>query len=323
MRCPRLDHFVRFNPNGTVSRCGHMVAPAQFDSLEAMDNSVWLRKVKEQFTQDSWPTECRRCEQTENISGTSIRTHAIKFEKTQLLDDYLVVGGVLDNICNSACQFCNEDLSTKIGSLKSKTYPIIDNTNRFWELPVDRVTHLDLNGGEPAHSKNYKNILANLPNSVQSIRLNTNGSTVLTELEDIANRGIDVTVTVSFDGAESVHDYVRWPVTWDKYIRNVLAYKEMPVKLNLWTTVCALNVGELPRLISLANRFDIDHSWALLDSPDPLNIKYKNRFTLSAREHVEHLVDYIAIDRDNTNDLDKFIQAQDQLRGISIQDYIQ
>ena len=133
MLCPRLDHFVRFNPNGTVSRCGHMVAPAQFDTLEQMDSSVWLRKIKEKFDQDMWPTECRRCEQTENISGTSIRTHAIEFEKTQLLEDYLVVGGVLDNICNSACQFCNEDLSTKIGSLKSKTYPIVDNTNRFWD----------------------------------------------------------------------------------------------------------------------------------------------------------------------------------------------
>ena len=57
MYCPRLDHFVRFNPNGTVSRCGHMVAAAQFDSLTSMDSSVWLRKVKEQFGQNEWPSE--------------------------------------------------------------------------------------------------------------------------------------------------------------------------------------------------------------------------------------------------------------------------
>jgi len=323
MRCPRLDHFVRFNPNGTVSRCGHMVNAPQFDTLDQMDSSKWLRTVRDQLNQNQWPTECGRCEQTENISGSSIRTNSIEFEKTQLLDDYLVVGGVLDNICNSACQFCNEDLSTKIGSLKSKTYPIVDNTNRFWELPVDRVTHLDLNGGEPAHSKNYKNILANLPNSVQSIRLNTNGSTVLTELEDLVARGIDVTVTVSFDGAGPVHDYVRWPIKWEKVIYNISVYRDMDVNLNLWTTVNALNVAQLPYLVQLADRYDIDHSWALLDSPDPLNIKYKNRFTLAAKESVEHLVDYIAVDRDNTAELDQFIQAQDQLRGISIQDYIQ
>ena len=65
MHCPRLDHFVRFNPNGTVSRCGHMVMAPQFDSLEQMDASKWLRVVRDQFKQHLWPAECVRCEEVE------------------------------------------------------------------------------------------------------------------------------------------------------------------------------------------------------------------------------------------------------------------
>ena len=52
MYCPRLDHFMRFNPNGTISRCGHMVTPAQFESLDAMESSEWLANIKKQFVQE-------------------------------------------------------------------------------------------------------------------------------------------------------------------------------------------------------------------------------------------------------------------------------
>ena len=127
MRCPRLDHFVRFNPNGTVSRCGHMNYAPQFSSLEEMEASQWLVNIKKSFNNDQWPEECHRCQQTEQINGTSIRLNAIAFDTKQTKPDYLTIGGVLDNVCNSACQTCNENLSTKIGSLIDRQYIKINN----------------------------------------------------------------------------------------------------------------------------------------------------------------------------------------------------
>lgn len=276
MHCPRLDHFVRFNPNGTVSRCGHMVSPPQFDTLELMENSTWLSQIKETFEQDSWPVECQRCQQTESLNNTSIRLNSIDFDKKQTQADYLIVGGVLDNICNSACMTCNEDLSTKIGSLISKQYKIIDNTNKFWSLPMERIVQLDLNGGEPSHSKNYKKILANLPKNIKSVRMNTNCSTVLEELIPLIEQGIDVTVTVSLDGIGPVHDLVRWPIKWDKFYTNLMTYKNMPVDLNLWTTVSILNVDDLPNIIKFAQEHKIDHSYAYLKHPYELSVDNKD-----------------------------------------------
>ena len=277
MHCPRLDHFVRFNPNGTVSRCGHMIAISpEFNSLAEMESSQWLATIKKEFANNQWPRECIRCQRTEQENGSSIRLNAIKFDQLQKQEDYLSVGGVLDNVCNSACLTCNENLSTLIGGLKSKTYPIVDNSNKFWNLPLDRIVHLDINGGEPSHSKNYKHILANLPKNIKSVRLNTNCSTVLEELIPLADRGVQITVTVSLDGIGEVHDFVRWPIKWNKFYKNLQRYMEMPIKLNTWTTVSALNVDDLPNILAFVKEHNIDHSYAYLTIPDELAVENKD-----------------------------------------------
>ena len=314
MHCPRLDHFVRFNPNGTVSRCGHMVDAPQFNSLSTMDSSQWLTNIKELFNFDHWPNECHRCQQTEEINQTSIRLNAIEFDKRQTQTDYLTVGGVLDNICNSACLTCNENLSTKIGSLRSTDYPTINNNDRFWLLPLDRVVHLDINGGEPSASKHYKNILANLPKNVKSVRVNTNGSIIIPELEEVVARGIEVVVTVSLDGVEEAHDYVRWPIKWDKFYKNLMIYKSMPLaELNTWTTVSALNIGDLNNIFAFVKKHNLLHSYALLNTPDELNVKYTNKLTLP---HTDVIPGQIAVDRNNQQDLDTFLHQQHTLRNM-------
>ena len=321
MHCPRLNHFVRFNPNGSVSRCGHMTNAPQFDSVEQMDSSEWLAKIKN--APDTWPKECIRCQQTEQINQTSIRLNAIEFDQKQTHPDYLCIGGVLDNICNSACQSCNQNLSTKLGSLISRDYPVIDNSTAFWQLPLDRVVHLDINGGEPSASKNYRNILKNIPTSVTSVRINTNCSSVIPEIKDLLDRGINVTVTVSLDGIGSIHDYLRWPIKWKNFERNLMAYKSMDItELNTWTTVSALNIGDLKNIFAYTKDRGINHSWALLEQPDVLNVKYSNHFTRTA-DVPDQLKSLVGQDRDNTVELQLWTYQQDQLRGIKLWDYYQ
>ena len=319
MYCPRLDHFVRFNSNGTLSRCGHMVNAPEFDTPEQMESSEWLADIKNK--QDIWPKECVRCQQTEQINNTSIRLNAIEFDKTQTRPDYLTVGGVLDNICNSACQSCNQNLSTKIGSLTSNDYPMIDNSIAFWQLPLERMVHLDINGGEPSASKNYRNILKNIPPAVTSVRINTNCSMVIPEIQQLVKRGVHVTVTVSLDGIGRVHDYVRWPIKWENFERNLDIYKNMGIQeLNTWTTVSSLNIGNLKNIFEYTKEQGINHSWALLEYPDVLNVKYNNHFTRTA-DVPDELKSIVGQDRDNTVELQLWTYAQDQLRSIKLWDY--
>ena len=229
MYCPRLKHFVRLNQDGSIGKCGHMINAMGFKTFDKLDKSKWLKDIKDTMAKDEWPNECKRCQQTEELNGESIRTKSI--ERHKILhprkDDYLVVGGVLDNVCNSACQTCNAGLSTKIGSLKSKNYPKVNNYETFWKLPQNRILEVDVNGGEPTASKNYKKILANLPPNTKIVRMNTNGSRMIRELETILRNRTMVIVTLSFDGTGDVHDYVRWPIKWRNYIKTVQAYKDL------------------------------------------------------------------------------------------------
>lgn len=273
MLCPRLDHFVRFNANGSVSRCGHMVDAPEFDSLTDMETSDWLTMTQQKMQNDVWPDECVRCKETE---PNSIRVYAQKQHEHTTVPNYLQVGGVLDNVCNSACMSCNATLSTRIGALDGKKIIRIDNFERFRSLPQDRIVHLDINGGEPSYSKNYKHILANLPPNLKTLRVNTNCSTVLKELTHICNTGIEVTVTVSCDGIGAVHELTRWPIAWQTFYDNLMTYKTMPVRLNLWTTVSVLNVDDLPNIQTFAQEHGIEHSWAYLKQPEELSVDNTN-----------------------------------------------
>lgn len=326
MYCPRLEHFVRLNQDGTIGRCGHMVNGRGFKSYEQLDQSKWLKDIKDNMEKNQWPEECVRCQQSERVTGESIRTNSITRHKMlhPIRKNYLIVGGVLDNICNSACQSCNANLSTKIGSLESKNYPRVDNTEVFKKLPLDRVIELDVNGGEPTASKNYKEMLRNLPVSVKIVRMNTNGSRTIAELEDVLKRNIMVIVTMSLDGVGDVHDYTRWPIKWNDYKKTVDAYQKLQktyklLQLDMWTTVSCLNVKTLPDIINFAKNKGIPHDWAFLHQPSVLNVRYTNQFTLKAKQISPN---EIAIDDDNTQQLNEFINRQDTLRGIDIKDYL-
>lgn len=332
MLCPRLDHFVRFNFNGSVSRCGHMVSPPQFESLDAMNASGWLKEIKNTFANDQWPAECIRCQETENLNNTSIRLNSFKEYESRSINDYLQVGGALDNICNSACQFCNEHLSTKIGSLISvANYPKINNLERFYNLPQERIEHLDINGGEPSASKNYKHLLENLPPNLKTLRVNTNCSIMIPQLKTIQDRGVKVTLTVSFDGIGPVHDYVRWPIRWDKFVKNLFAYKNFGLSfVNLWTTVNSLNVNDLDNIFKFVDDHKFDHSFAFLKGPPALNAAYRNKFTEHAKKkfinstdpRLQQISTIIAIDSNNQLELDNFTQKQDHLRNINVLNFI-
>jgi len=336
MYCPRLKHFVRLNQDGSIGKCGHMINAMGFKTFDKLDNSKWLKDIKDTMAKDEWPNECKRCQQTEELNGESIRTKSI--ERHKILhprkDDYLVVGGVLDNVCNSACQTCNAGLSTKIGSLKSKNYPKVNNYETFWKLPLNRILEVDVNGGEPTASKNYKKILANLPPNTKIVRMNTNGSRMIQELETILRNRTMVIVTLSFDGTGDVHDYVRWPIKWRNYIKTVQAYKDLQkqyplLKLNCWTTVSSLNVENLPSILDFAAEQGLDHDWAFLNTPDPLNVKYKNKFTIRAKQKLSKssyaicrdISKKIAVAQDNNKLIELFIKKQDKLRNIDIKDY--
>jgi len=315
-----------------------MTQAPEFDSFEDMQNSIWLKKIKKQMEENVWPKECVRCAMTEETSNTSIRLDMIERDRilNSIQKDYLIVGGVLDNICNSACQSCNADLSTKIGSLTGKDYKKINNYDKFFSLPQNRMVEIDVNGGEPTASPNYKRLLKNLPTSTKIIRINTNGSRVIPEIEELLKKEMRVIITLSFDGTGDVHEYTRWPVLWGDYKKSVAKYVELrkkytTLRLNFWTTVSCLNVGDLGNIIEYAETVSIDYAYGFCIHPSPLDIRYVNKLTIEAKQQLlstgNKLLFAIAskcgsFNIDNSEALKNFINVQDNLRNIDFKNYL-
>ena len=136
---------------------------------------------------------------------------------------------------------------------------------------------------EQEASKNYKKILANLPENTIIVRMNTNGSRMIKELESILYKRVMVIVTLSFDGVGDTHDYVRWPIKWKNYAKNVKAYQDLQkqfpsLRLNSWTTVSCLNVANLPNILDFTTEHNIDHDWAFLNTPNVFHVKIMETF---------------------------------------------
>jgi len=338
MHCPRLDHFVRLNHTGKIGKCGHMTKAPEFDSHADMQQSEWLEQIKTQMGQDIWPKECVRCRLTEETSNRSIRLDMIERDRMlkAMQKDYLIVGGVLDNVCNSACQSCHAGLSTKIGSLSGRRYEKINNYHKFFSLPQHRIVEVDVNGGEPTASPNYKKLLMNLPGATKIVRINTNGSRIIPEIEQLLEKEMRVIITLSLDGTGDVHDYARWPILWRDYTRSVAAYVELrkrytTLRLNFWTTISCLNVGDLENIINYAREVEIDHAHGFCIEPRQLDIRYVNELTTKAREQLastsnEHVRTILnkcgSLGINNDAELESFINSQDVLRKISFRDYL-
>lgn len=82
-------------------------------------------------------------------------------------------------------------------------------------------------------------------------------------------------------------------------------------ELNTWTTVSALNIGDFENILKFVKDHNLLHSYALLNAPDVLNVKYANSLTLPYRDVMP---EFVAVDRNNQRELDEYITQQDKIR---------
>lgn len=344
MDCARLEHFAKFSPpwrgfasTAVISGCCVMVSAPFFSSYSEMISSQWLKNIKDSFKENKFPSECIRCQQKEEINICSDRMFYNEDMKMQSNTDYLTVDLMLDNICNTACQFCSPAVSTKIGSLVSSNYEIKNVSTYFNDkvLPIDRITQLDLTGGEPSNSKNIKEVLKSLPPNIKSIRVNTNCTSFMDELIPIAEMGISIQITISLDGVGKVQEYMRWPTKWNIFCDVLEKYKKFAsnyssVNINLYTTLTALNIYDFDNIINFAKEHSIGHSFNNIAKPKALSITTVNSFTLAAKEKfakeenpiLNSFYKLIASGNNNQIEFDMFVKDQDCLRKINIRDYI-
>lgn len=327
--CARIQHCIRIN-NTNDEQVGFCCALKgkipNFFSVDEMYASNWYAGFVQKQEQGIWPDECEQCSDQEKYNQLSFRQTSNKKHQVykKLNPNYKVFDISTDNICNAACQTCGPGSSSLYAKIMNYS-PMLQNKGiQYIERYLDdNVIQVDLAGGEPFYSKSYRKILANLPDSVKWLRINTNGSMPY-DLSDLLNRGIVIELTVSIDAIGNLFEYIRWPLKWDVVEENLLFWikqrdENSKLKLALNPTISALNIEHIEKIRDYAKKLNLAISYNHLNRVDVLDIRYRNKLTERA---INVQYDFpIAVDRDNSIELEEWLKHNDQARGIDHRTY--
>jgi len=152
--------------------------------------------------------------------------------------------------CNAHCHWCyvkdNFDVTSAEPSLETllKRLDILDK----WG-----IQYLEIGGKEMLLREDARNILKAISDKKMKVCVLTNGSTVKDYLKDLKGKE----VCISLDGRKGVHDSIRkFPGLHDLVIEALGLFKQEGITAYISSTIDRMNIGEIPYLIDIANRFD-------------------------------------------------------------------
>ena len=157
----------------------------------------------------------------------------------------------LDNKCNLACISCNPNHSTfwqKELSIPIKQYSALPNFDE-----IKKAKKIYLAGGEPFIIDSYLDIIDFIAeyNSDIELVINTNLTTLPESTVKSLQKIKKVSITVSLDGYGKVNEYHRYPLKWDKFIRNLDRLRETGLRTEFNTVIDAVSIFGLKRLLEL------------------------------------------------------------------------
>tara|TARA_R110000822_G_scaffold164081_3_gene304396 strand:- start:20 stop:1060 length:1041 start_codon:yes stop_codon:yes gene_type:complete len=230
------------------------------------------------------------------------------------------------NLCNSTCVTCNSGASSAWATLrKEKTFYIVPS-DTFDEINYKDLVMLSFVGGEPLiEKKNFwalEQLIAN-NNTNCFISLVTNGSIELSDKQkDILAKFKNVNICLSIDGIEKRFEYMRYPLKWDTLLDNITFFR----KLNFIVTVsyCVSNINAMyyQETVDWFARQNLPYNHNMVFdpsyfSPYALPIDIKNKINVSHIPKVTKEDDLVLF-----NQAIKELRVQDQLKRISIKDYM-
>jgi len=239
------------------SHCCHM----QSRPSDKFDAS-WSQSVKQSMLQGKRVDECSHCWQKEDLGMTSQRqnftqTWSSKFNiKTQqdvtTVPSPLYVYAVLDNRCNAMCRMCvpgnSHLIAREYRAIGLSNYTNHKKQGIFDHVDIDHVRCLQIAGGEPTINKEFFQFLDQCIEKQRNdiaFEVSTNASVLSTQMLDYCNKFPNLEFSVSVDGFDQLNRYIRWPIKWDNWCRNVATLYDMGRVANFNTVISIYNIAHL------------------------------------------------------------------------------
>jgi MoaA/NifB/PqqE/SkfB family radical SAM enzyme len=243
--------------------------------------------------------------------------------------------------CNLACISCGPHDST----LWQKELGIEIKQRQLDQEDVNQAIDskkIYMAGGEPFIIDDLVGILETVSQREKQpeIVINTNLTKIDDNLLKCLSKIKKLTLTISVDSYGPVNDYHRWPVRWDKFIRNLEFIESLNCYKMFNTVVDAisiLNIGslvEIEHYVQYWNLTIINRPQALSIANLPEHLKTKAKESVvklttskfySTRIEFKSKVNYILAlidEKGNSEDLSAFISTLDRRRKINHVDYL-
>ena len=218
---------------------------AQFSTVQ---NSHYMRKLRQHFIDGDQPETCRKCWNEEHAGRTSKRMHTLDRLKHMIpIQDWTIdakplmfLDLKLGNICNLKCRICgswssstfateelkfigNKKESFHYNMLKQGAWP--RNNEIFWsqiEKISSQLQYIEFTGGEPFMIQEHFDmlqglVLRNLAKNIE-IHYNTNGTQWPEEAAEIWRHFKTVEIAFSIDDINSRFEYQRSGAKWDEVL---------------------------------------------------------------------------------------------------------
>lgn len=158
------------------------------------------------------------------------------------------------------------------GSGGGGSYQWHQNNPDFWDQLHDQIPNmrqLYFAGGEALVIDEHYELLQKVIDSGHAhtieLRYNSNGIYMPQKLFDLWDHFYKVRFHFSVDSIEGMNDYIRWPPTWDKVVKNLhrIDNSSRHVEVTIACAVQALNVHYIPDLI----KWKLNQKFKKINSP--------------------------------------------------------
>jgi len=265
-------------------------------SFAGIQNSQYMRNLRQEFIDAKQPSTCRKCFREERIGRTSKRMHTLDRLKHMIPSQdwtadakpLMFLDLKLGNICNLKCRICgswssstfateelqwlrwNEDKKNNhhYHMLKQGSWPRQNPT--FWkeiEKISEQIQYIEFTGGEPFMIREHFDMLQVLVDQGIAgnieIHYNTNGTQYPEDAEEIWKHFKLVEIAVSVDDIGPRFEYQRSNAIWSEVVDNIERFKLLRTKysniqLQFCCTVNVFNVYYLNELADFVYAQDFD-----------------------------------------------------------------
>jgi MoaA/NifB/PqqE/SkfB family radical SAM enzyme len=265
-------------------------------SFPDIQNSHYMRKLRQEFIDAKQPQTCRKCWREERSGRTSKRMHTLDRLKHMLPEQdwsidakpLMFLDLKLGNICNLKCRICGSwSSSTFAAEELAQLPPGEDKKNnhhyrmlrqgawprenpQFWneiDQVVDQIRYIEFTGGEPFMIQEHFDMLQGLVDrgiaGQIEIHYNTNGTQWPKQGEAIWQHFKTVEIAFSIDDVGSRFEYQRSNAVWTEVETNLARFKQLRdrntnIQLQVCTTVNVFNVYYIAEVAEWIDQQDFD-----------------------------------------------------------------